>query len=33
MFHKIECPGEIEAAQRADTERREYIRLIEEKNW
>ena len=31
MFHKIECPGEIEAAQRMDAERREFVRLIEEK--
>ena len=31
MFHRIECPGEIEAAQRRDAERREFVRLIEEK--
>ena len=31
MFHKIECPGEIEAAQRMDMARREFVRLIEEK--
>ena len=31
MFHRIECPGEIEAAQRMDRDRREFVRLIEEK--
>ena len=31
MFHRIECPGEIEAARRMVAERREFIRRIEEK--